>query len=70
MMCWQSVLIRLGNKDFYDGKKLVTSGLRRKAPAPPANLQLQNSFGSLCAGEGLGALSDEASEAAEPEKEG
>ena len=48
----------------------MTSGLRRKAPAPPADLQLQNSFSSLGADEGLGALSNEASEPAEPEKEG
>ena len=45
----------------------MTSALR--SPAPPADLQLQNSFSSLGVDEGLGALSSEAPEPAEPEEE-
>lgn len=40
--------------------KLVTSGTRRKAPAPPEDLQLWNTFSMLRKDEGLRALSNEA----------
>ena len=45
----------------------MISGNKRKALALPAGLHLQNRFGVLVAGEGLGALSNEASKLAEPE---
>lgn len=58
------MLIGLGNGE---GWKLVTSGNRKKAPAPPVYLQLKNRFSTLTAGEGLGTLSNEASKLAKPE---
>lgn len=55
-------------KDFHDGKgwNPVTSHTRRITPAPSASLQLQRRFSAQVADEGLGAVSNEASELAEP----
>lgn len=58
------MLIGLGNGE---GWNLMTSGKRKKAPAPRAYLQLKNRFSTLAADEGLGTLSNEASELAKPE---
>ena len=46
---------------------MVTSGIRRIAYAPLADLQLQNMFSALASGEGLGALSNKATKSDEPE---
>ena len=64
----ESVLMGWGKGDSHDGKgwKLVTSGTRRKAAAPPADWQLQNRFGAMASDEGLGALFRAALEATEP----
>lgn len=68
----QSVLTRLRKGDSHNGKgwKLVTSGTRRKAAAPPADRQLQNRFGAVVSDEGLGAPFRAASEPAEPKSHG
>ena len=55
----ESVLVGLGKGDDW---QLVTSGKRRKVPAPPAHLQLQNRFIALVADERLVALCNEVSE--------
>lgn len=56
-------------EDFHDGKgwNPVTSHTRRVAPSPSSSLQLQRRFSAQVADEGLGAVSSEASELAEPE---
>lgn len=58
------LLTGLGNGDSHDGKgwELVTSGTRRMAPAPPADLHLQTRACALVAGEGLGAVSHKAAD--------
>ena len=50
--------VRVGSRDSQDGEgwKLVTFGTRRKVPAPPQNLQLQNRFSALIANKSLGPL--------------
>ena len=55
----ESVLVGLGKGDDW---QLVTSGKRRKVPAPPVHLQLQNTFIALVADERLVALCNKVSE--------
>lgn len=65
----EPVLIELGDGDSHDGEgwELVTSGTRRTAPTPPADLHLQNWASALVAGRGLGAVSHKAPAPAKPE---
>lgn len=52
----QSLHVKLGSGDCHDDTswKLVTFGIKKKAPAPPENLQLRNRFSTLVKEEGLG----------------
>ncbi|PKU45141.1 hypothetical protein llap_4546 [Limosa lapponica baueri] len=68
----ESVLIGLQRRDSSDGegRKFVTFGNGRKAPAFPEDLQLQNIFSPLVVDEWLGALCNEALELGKPETRG
>lgn len=56
-----------GNSHHDEGWKLMIPPARRKAPALPHDLQLQNRLTALVADEDLGVLSNGAFQMAEPE---
>lgn len=56
-----------GNSHHDKSWKLMTSHTRRKAPAPPHDLKLQNGVVALTADEELGVPSNGASPVADPE---
>lgn len=55
--------VGLGNES--KGWKLMTSGTRRTAPIPPADLQPLNRSGALVAGKELGSVSNDAPKSTE-----
>lgn len=56
-----------GRKNYDEGRRLVASSNRRKAPAPSADLHLQNRLSALVAAEGPGAQSSKAVAPVEPD---